>query len=117
MSNPATQTVTAKKSSNALGLTRAGDADVRAERREPVDGAEHEVHEPREALAERIDQHAERRDRQELHAERIEHPRREQRARPSPITIAHTITAGESAPVASARRAVRGLRASMSRSK
>ena len=58
MSNPATHTVTAPNSSNAGHVIRSGDADVRAERRQRVDGAEHEMRQPREAFAERIDQHA-----------------------------------------------------------
>ena len=42
---------------------------------------------------------------------------RHRRSSARPAAIAHSITDGESAPLASARRAVRGLRASISRSR
>jgi hypothetical protein len=78
MSNPATQIVTARNRRTAGNVTVP---DVRAERREPIDGAQHEVRGPRKPFAERIDQEQYRRDRQQLHAEGIEHPRRDEQQR------------------------------------
>ena len=55
-----------------------GDADVGAQRRESVDRAEHEMRDPRDAFAKRIEQHAQAGDRKQFYAERIEHPCRPQ---------------------------------------
>ena len=107
MSKPATQSVTATKSESALAEKRRRDRDVGAERREPVDRAQHEVRAPREALAKRIDQDSERRQRKQQHAERIERDGRDEqqtRCRATPSRASR----GREASVR--QRAVRGAR-------
>ena len=90
---------------------RPGDRRPGADRREPVDRAEPEVAEPGPALQVRVDHEAGDRDRPEPVDERVELEDRHEEDGERRDAEEHHLR-GESRPLGSSRRAVRGLRAS-----